>query len=281
MSAPPPLTDRPALARRRQRAEHQGFAAFLHELAADLIEERLDEVNRRFTDIAVVTGHPAFWSGRFPDARIVADDEVLDLSPGTHDLVLHALALHWANDPVGQLVQARRALRPDGLFLGVAFGGQTLAELRTALAEAEVALTGGLSPRVLPMGEIRDLGALLQRAGFALPVADSLTQTVTYESLHALLRDLRAMGETNALAARDRRPPPRNMFGEASRVYSAAFPAEPDRVRATFELVFLTGWAPADTQPKPLRPGSARARLADALSAVEMPAGDPVRRPAD
>jgi len=281
MTAPPPLTDRIALARNRWRAERQGFAAFLHDLAADLIEERLDEVNRRFTDVAVVTGHPAFWRTRFPAARIVTDEEILDLAPGAHDLVLHALALHWANDPVGQLVQARRALGPDGLFLGVSFGGQTLAELRAALAEAEVALTGGLSPRVLPMGEVRDLGALLQRAGFALPVADTLTQVVTYESPLLLLRDLRAMGETNALAQRDRRPPPRALFAEAMRVYSAAFPAEHDRIRATFDLVFLTGWAPAETQPRPLRPGSAKVRLADALGAIELPAGDAVSRPRD
>lgn len=279
MSTPPPLTDRSALARHRLRAERQGAATFLHDLAADLIEERLAEVNRRFTEIAVVTGHRGAWRTRFPEALIVGDEDILDLAPGSHDLVIHALALHWANDPVGQLVQARRALRPDGLLLCVAFGGQTLSELRTALAEAEVALTGGLSPRILPMGEIRDLGALLQRAGFALPVADNLTQVVTYGGLPALLRDLRAMGETNALSERDRRFPPKRLFEEASRVYSSTFPAEAGRIRATFELVFLTGWAPAESQPKPLRPGSARTRLADALGALELPAGDAVRRP--
>jgi SAM-dependent methyltransferase len=279
MSAPPPLADRIALARHRLRAERQGVASFLHDLAADEIEERLAEVNRRFTAMAVVTGQSGIWRARFPGARIVADEEILDLEPGAHDLVIHALALHWANDPVGQLVQARRALRPDGLLLCVSFGGQTLSELRSVLAETEVALTGGLSPRVLPMGEIRDMGALLQRAGLALPVADNLTQVVTYENAHALLRDLRAMGETNALAERDRRIPPRRLFDEAARLYSRAFPAEGGRVRATFELVFLTGWAPADTQQKPLRPGSAKARLADALGAVEVPAGDAVRLP--
>jgi SAM-dependent methyltransferase len=142
MSAPAPLTDREALAQHRLRAERQGAATFLHDLAADEIEERLAEVNRRFTDIAVVTGHPAVWRAQFPAAKVVPDDDILDLVPGAHDLVIHALALHWANDPVGQLVQARRALRPDGLLLCVSFGGQTLAELRAALAEAEVALTG-------------------------------------------------------------------------------------------------------------------------------------------
>jgi SAM-dependent methyltransferase len=276
MSAPPPLTDRAALAQHRRRAERQGMASFLHDLAADEIEERLAEVNRRFTEIAVVTGHPAVWRERFPTARIVPDDDLLDLTPGAHDLVIHALSLHWANDPVGQLVQARRALRPDGLLLCASFGGQTLAELRAALAEAEVALTGGLSPRVLPMGEIRDLGALLQRAGLALPVADSVIQTVTYETPAALLRDLRAMGEANAMTGRARRTP-RRLFEEAARVYASAFPAPEDRIRATFELVFLTGWAPDESQQKPLRPGSAKARLADALNALEFPAGDALR----
>jgi SAM-dependent methyltransferase len=276
MSAPPPLTDRASLAQHRRRAERQGMASFLHDLAADEIEERLAEVNRRFTEIAVVTGHPSVWRTRYRDARIVPDDDLLDLTPGAHDLVIHAFGLHWANDPVGQLVQARRALRPDGLLLCVSFGGQTLSELRAALAEAEVALTGGLSPRVLPMGEIRDLGALLQRAGLALPVADSVIQTVTYGTAFALLRDLRAMGETNAMTARALRTP-RRLFDEAERVYATAFPVEGARIRATFELVFLTGWAPDESQPKPLRPGSAKARLADALNAFELPAGDAVR----
>ncbi len=275
MSVPNVLTDRLTLDRRRRRATDEG-ALFLHALAADEIEERLAEVNRRFTDIAVVTGHPAFWQARFPGARVVPDDDILDLRPEAQDLVLHAMALHWANDPTGQLVQARRALRPDGLMICVCFGGQTLAELRAVLAEAEAAVTGGLSPRVLPMGEIRDLGALLQRAGFALPVADNVTQDVTYGTPCDLIRDLRAMGETNALDARHRRTPPRRLFAEAMRLYSSAYGTGQGRVRATFDLVFLTGWAPAETQQKPLRPGSATARLADALGARELPAGDPV-----
>jgi SAM-dependent methyltransferase len=204
-----------------------------------------------------------------PEARIVADDERLDLEPGAHDLVIHALCLHWANDPVGQLVQCRRALRPDGLFLGVLFGGQTLAELRACLAEAEVSVTGGLSPRVLPMAELRDLGGLLQRAGFALPVADSATRTVTYADAGRLMADLRAMGEANALAQRVRRPTQRQIFAQAATHYAAGFSALEGRIRATFEMIFLTGWAPDDSQPKPLRPGSAARRLADALGSTE------------
>jgi SAM-dependent methyltransferase len=272
MQTPPTLTDRTALARSRDRARAaRDPALFLQEDAADEIQERLIEVNRRFTQPAVITPFAELWRARMPDARIVADDEVLDLEPGAHDLVIHALCLHWANDPVGQLVQCRRALHPDGLFLGVLFGGQTLAELRACLAEAEVHLTGGLSPRVLPMAEIRDLGGLLQRAGFALPVADSATRNVTYADMGRLMADLRAMGEANALAGRLRRPTGRQVFSQAAARYAAGFPAPEGRIRATFEMIFLTGWAPDDSQPKPLRPGSATRRLADALGSTEQP----------
>jgi SAM-dependent methyltransferase len=228
-----------------------------------------------------VTGHPEFWQARLPEARVVPDDETLALQPGAQDLVVHALALHWANDPVGQLIQARRALRPDGLFLGVTFGGRSLAELRAVLAEAEVALTGGLSPRVLPMADVRDLGGLLQRAGLALPVADTAQHVVTYDDLDALIADLRAMGETAALTERDRRAPPRRLFETARDLYAQSFPAGDGRIRATAELVYLTGWAPDESQPKPLRPGSATARLADALGTVETPSGDTAPRRGD
>ncbi|MFO1176500.1 MAG: methyltransferase domain-containing protein, partial [Paracoccaceae bacterium] len=186
MSDLPPLTDRAALTRLRDRARVRGPDLFLHEAAAAEIEERLSEVNRRFTEPAVVTGFPEIWQSRLPGATLVADDEVLALAPGAHDLVIHAMALHWANDPVGQIIQSARALRPDGLFLAVLPGGRTLAELRACLAEAESRLTGGLSPRVLPMGEIRDLGALLSRAGLALPVADAVTLTASYRDLSHL-----------------------------------------------------------------------------------------------
>jgi len=265
MTTPPPLTDRPALLRNRARAKAD--ALFLHDEVAAEVQERLDEVNKAFTTPAVVTGFPAVPV--LPAARVVADDEVLDLPVAGHDLVIHALALHWANDPVGQLVQCRRALVPDGLFLGFLFGGQTLAELRACLAQAEAEVTGGLSPRVLPMGEIRDLGALLQRAGFAMPVADSFTKTVTYGDFGALLHDLRAMGEGNALAARLRRPTRRAVFARAAELY-AAHHSDGGRLRATFEIICLTGWAPHEGQQKPLRPGSAAQRLADALGTAEL-----------
>ncbi len=261
----PLLTDRKALALHRARALDQGAELFLHEDAADEIQQRLGEVNRRFTAPAVVSGVPDFWRGVVPGARMVADEDRLDLAEGAHDLVIHAMALHWANDPVGQIVQCRRALVPDGLFLGVLFGGQTLAELRAALAEAEVALTGGLSPRVLPMGEIRELGGLLQRAGLALPVADAAVRTVHYRDLWHLIRDLRGMGETNALAARRPGPLPRPVLARAAQVYADSFPAPEGRIRASFEMIFLTGWAPHEDQQQPLPPGSATRRLADAL----------------
>jgi SAM-dependent methyltransferase len=209
-----------------------------------------------------------------PDARIVPDTETLDLAEAAHDLVIHATSLHWANDPVGQLIQCRRSLKPDGLLIAATLGGRTLEELRSALGQAEIAVTGGLSPRVAPMGEIRDLGALLQRAGLALPVADSLPLRTEYKDALHLMHDLRQMGETNALDQRRRTPPPRAVFNEARRLYAENFPGQDGRVRATFELVFLTGWAPDPSQQKPLRPGSARQRLADALSVPETPLPD-------
>ncbi|SFO95844.1 methyltransferase domain-containing protein [Tranquillimonas alkanivorans] len=274
MQRPPELTDRHALSAHRRRAARMDEPAwFLHDEAKLELQERLSEVNRTFTDAALVTGHPELWRDAVPGARVVEDTDVLDLAPQSLDLLVHAMSLHWANDPVGQLVQALRALRPDGLFVGVMFGGQTLSELRTALAEAEARVTGGLSPRVAPMAEIRDLGGLLQRAGFALPVADSLKLPVRYRSALHLMHDLRAMGETNALAARDRRAPPRALFGACEAVYAENF-TDGDRMLATFELVFLAGWAPDESQQKPLRPGSAQQRLADALGVEEKPAED-------
>lgn len=251
------------------------MADFLHRALADEVQERLEVVNRSFTDPVVVSGFPDLWADLMPQARQVVDNDVLDLEAGSCDLILHALALHWADDPVGQLAQARHALRPDGLFLGCLFGGETLSELRAALAEAEAAEMGGLSPRVAPMGEIRDIGALMQRAGFALPVADSIPMTVTYQSALHLMQDLRAMGETNALADRHRAPVPRRLFLRAAEIYAERFSDVDGRISATFELIFLTGWAPDASQPKPLRPGSAAARLADALGTREQGLGEP------
>ena len=264
MQTPPTLTDRRALIRNRARATE----TFLHDSIRSEVQERLIEVNRSFTSPVVVTGFPQVWQDFAPT---VPDDDILALTPGAQDLVVHALCLHWANDPVGQLVQCRHALRPDGLFLGLMFGGQTLHELRACLAQAESEITGGLSPRVLPMGEIRDLGGLLQRAGFALPVADSFTQTLRYRDALHLMRDLRLMGEANALNARLRHPTRASVILRAAELYQTRFADAEGRIPATFDILCLTGWAPADTQPKPLRPGSAAQRLADALKTDEMP----------
>ncbi|MFA3919222.1 class I SAM-dependent methyltransferase [Ruegeria hyattellae] len=261
------LFDRSALLKRRKRM--RADALFLHDAALTEIKDRLSLVKRVFTDVAIVTSCPDLWRVHFPDARIVEDADILDLPLSESDLVIHAMTLHQANDPVGQIIQCRRALKPDGLFLCVSLGGQTLHQLRAVLAQAEIEARGGLSPRISPMAEIRDLGALLQRAGLALPVADSFPLTATYRDLPHLMRDLRAMGETNILTARDHHFTRRALFDRANRLYSDHF-AQPDqRLPATFEIMCLTGWAPDESQPKPLRPGSATTRLAEALGTGE------------
>jgi len=262
MQTVPLLTDRPRLLRNRQRAT----ALFLQEMVVREVQERLIEVNRTFSDPVVVTGFPQLW----PEMPRIADEEGLDLTVAAQDLVIHALALHWANDPVGQLVQCRRALRPDGWFMALLFAGQTLHELRACLAQAEAEVTGGLSPRVLPMAEIRDLGGLLQRAGFALPVADSFSIQVRYRDVFHLMQDLRAMGEGNAMTARLRKPTRPAVFARAAEIYQQSYGGADGKIPATFEIVVLTGWAPDDSQPKPLRPGSASNRLSDVLSVPEL-----------
>lgn len=239
----------------------------LQERAAEDVQYRLSLVKRVFLSPAIVTPWPEFWRQRSPEVRLVPDDPVLELSPGAHDLVIHAMALHWAEDPLGQLIQAFRALKPDGLFILTCFGGETLAALRHALLAAEVELTGGAHPRVAPMAELQALAGLLGRAGFAMPVADRDRVSLSYPSLSALCRDLRAMGETNALAARSRHFAPKRLFERAEAMW-------PDRdsdgrLLAEFNILTLTGWTPHSSQPKPLRPGSATTRLADVLGATE------------
>ncbi len=269
MSDAPILTDRHALDLHRARAARSP-ALFLHEAAAAELKERLIEVNKSFTSPLLIGHVSEALLEAMPNAAVIADTPRLDVQQAAQDLVIHAFGLHWADDPVGQLVQSRLALQPDGLFLGIMFGGSTLQELRAVLAEAETQVTGGLSPRVLPMADIRDLGGLLQRAGFALPVADSMKLTVRYPDFPALVRDLRGMGETNALAQRHRSPTHRAVFETADRLYREHY-SDDEYLIATFEIVFLTGWAPAETQQQPLRPGSAKVRLSDALGVPETP----------
>lgn len=277
-----PIFD-PVLARRRlARAAATGLPAdFLLAGAVADIADRLGAVQRRFAHIADVgTPTPALAGAlarAYPDAQVLrvaprsepgtvaGDPERLPLANGSCDLIVSALALHGVNDLPGALVQIRRALKPDGLFLAAAVGGRSLHELRTALTEADLRVHGGASPRVYPFADVRDMGGLLQRAGLALPVADSDVVTVRYANMFALMADLRAMGATSALVARSRRPATRGFFAEAARVYAERF-ADPDgRVRATFEIVSASGWAPHESQGKPARPGSGRVSLASAL----------------
>ena len=275
MAAPPPLFDPRLIALRRARAARLGHGAdFLQESAAGSVKERLEEINRDFTDVEIIGPRASLWADILGRGTAIRDDDVLSLEPDSADLVIHALCLHHANDPVGQLIQARRALRPDGLMVACMFAGRSLQELRAAFAEAEAAVTGGLRARVSPMADLRDLGGLVQRAGLALPVADAVDVTVTYESPMHLMRDLRAMGETNVLAQQNRGAMRREVLAAMCDIYAQHFAADGGRIRATFEIVYLTGWAPAQTQQRPLRPGSATTRLADALGTDEKPAGE-------
>ena len=262
------LIDRTALRRNRTRF-NENRGAFLHGEAISEVKDRLSIINRCFSDIAIITPQRALWQKQFPDALILEDEDVLNFQERRFELILHVMGLHWSNDPLGQMIQSLRALRPDGLFLACLLGGETLTELRRVFATAESTVTGGLSPRVLPMSDIRDLGALLQRSGYALPVVDSVKLITTYETPFHLMTDLRAMGETNAQSARQKSFTRRAIFNEMIRIYSTHYSNYQKRVNATFELMWLTGWAPSEVQPKPLRPGSARMRLSDALQVSE------------
>ena len=269
---------------------------FLCEEVADRLIERLDAVTRAFpvaVDLAVRRGQlsrlllrregtervlqldlaegfaaAARVENRFV-ATAVADEEFLPIADESVDLVASCLGLHWVNDLPGALIQACRALKPDGLFLAAILGGDTLTELRQAFAAAEAELEGGLGPRVAPMADVRDAGALLQRAGFALPVVDRDAISVTYEHAFALMYDLRRMGEGNALARRRRSFSRRGTFLAMADEYLKRFADRSGRLHATFDVIYLTGWAPAEGQPRPLLPGSAAVRLADALGSRE------------
>jgi SAM-dependent methyltransferase len=209
---------------------------------------------------------------------VAAEAEALPFAPAVFDLILSPLALHWTNDLPGALVQLRRCLRPDGLLLVSVLGGETLAELRRAFFDAELAVEGGVSPRVSPMADGRDLSGLLQRAGFSLPVVDSDRITVTYADAFALMSELRAMGETNAVRERRRRFTRRATLLRLAELYRTLFGTADGRIVASFEIITLTAWAPHESQPKPLRPGSATARLADALGTAEKSAGEKTGR---
>jgi SAM-dependent methyltransferase len=298
MSGPPRLFDRAQHRRRLDRAAPR-YAGFLKRRAAEDIVERLEAIRREFaiavdlgardgafaralaaSDAAarvallVETDLCAAMLGGRPGARLVADEERLPFAAGRIDLVVSSLALHWANDLVGALIQIRQALKPDGLFVGAILGGATLTELRAALTDAELELRGGAGPRVSPFADAFDAAALLQRAGFALPVADVDRVTVRYDHALALLADLRAMGETSVLVEGAGRPLTRAIVGRAAELYARRFAAADGRIPATFDILTLTGWSPHASQQQPLPPGSAKARLADALKTTERNAGE-------
>jgi NADH dehydrogenase [ubiquinone] 1 alpha subcomplex assembly factor 5 len=293
------LFDRRAWRLHRERAGEAGSVDFLRAEIADRLIDRLGDVERQFPVLlefglgglagglqnrpgceSLISLDPsARMLTQYPGARVVADLELPPLREGSVDLVLSNLVLHWVGDLPGAFSQLRRILKPDGLLLAAMFGGATLHELRTVLFEAEMIEEGGVSPRVSPMAELQDAAALLLRAGFAMPVADAETITVTYPNAAALMRDLRGMGETNALTQRRRSPLRRATLGHAIALYEERFGLPDGRVPATFEILFLTGWAPAPGQPQPLRPGSATHRLAEALGATEIPAGDTAAPP--
>lgn len=267
----------------------------LRRAGADLIE-RLAAINRRFETVAVLGAHTPWLGGllrasgrhrlvvevdraagalRDADGPVVqADEEAIPFAPGSLDLVVSPLALQMVNDVPGVLAQIRQSLRPDGLLLAAIVGGETLKELREVMVAAELDLEGGASPRVAPFADGRDLGALLQRTGFALPVVDSDRFSVAYRHPLALMHDLRAMGATNVLAERSRKPLRRATLARACELYVERFGRADGKVLATFEIIMLTAWAPHESQQKPLPPGSARARLADALGTTERSAGE-------
>jgi SAM-dependent methyltransferase len=289
---PTHIFDRALLARRRGRvaavAEDHDF---LLARVADDMAERLELVRRTFPLAVNLGAHHGLVSRRIrglagiqriidvdraprllercDGLRVLADEEALPFAEASLDLVVSGLSLHLVNDLPGALVQIRRALKPDGLFLAALLGGQTLTELRQAWLAAEAEVAGGASPRVAPFADVRDLGALLQRAGFALPVVDSEIVTVTYATPLDLMRELKAMGASNMLADRHRRPVTRRLLLRAAEIYAERFATPDGRVPATFEILTLTAWAPDESQPKPLQPGSAKTRLAHALGTTE------------
>lgn len=281
-SAPPRIFDRDLLRRRIEKARAGAPPDFLLARAADDLLDRLQTVLRPFPralDLGAPTDHFAraiVASGRAAPLRagrfggdVIVDEELLPFAPAAFDLIFSGMALQWINDLPGVLAQIRRSLAPDGLFIACLPGGASLVELRAVLAQAEEEILGGASPRVSPFVDVRDMGGLLQRAGFALPVSDVDSFTLRYDSLFALMGDLRAMGAANVLSQRSRTPLRRDVLMRAAHIYAERF-SDPDaRVRATFEIVWVSGWAPHESQQKPAKPGSATARLEDAIKGAQ------------
>lgn len=289
--------DRRSVRRHRDRAA-AGLPAhdFLFREVGERLLDRLDDVRRHFPraldlgchdgtvgrllgnrggiETLVQTDLSPRMAAAAGGLAVAADEEALPFPAASFDVVISLLSLHWVNDLPGALTQIRRVLKPDGLLLAAMLGGQTLKELRHVLMEAEIALEGGLSPRVAPFADVRDAGGLLQRAGFALPVVDTETIAVSYADPLRLLADLRGMGETNAVLERRKTLSRRQTLLDAAARYRALFADGGGRVPATFQVIYLTAWAPDASQPKALRPGAARNRLADALGSAETAAGE-------
>ncbi|EJL56854.1 methylase involved in ubiquinone/menaquinone biosynthesis [Rhizobium sp. CF122] len=286
------IFDQARIATNRHRAlfNHDPKATFLLDIAAEELGERLAVVERTFEHAVELHGatgaaaRAAIATGKIgqltrveserayaeaQEAFIEAALEEVPLEPQSVNLVLAPLSLHLTNDTPGVFIQIRRALKPDGLFLAAVPGSGTLQELREVLLATEIEMTGGASPRVIPFADVRDVGGLMQRAGFALPVIDAETYTVRYDSIFPLMRDLRAMGMTNPLVARSRKPLTRAFFMRAAEIYAERYADSDGRIRATFSIIYVSGWAPHESQQKPLRPGSAKVRLADALKVEE------------
>ncbi|MCB1535997.1 MAG: methyltransferase domain-containing protein [Rhodoblastus sp.] len=285
MTEAPQIFDRALLRRRQKRALAQGFADFLLATVVEELVARLSAVQREFRtaidlggpspmlaqalaqpgrDILRVADDPAFaGAGRF----LLVEEETLPVPPASADLVVSALALQWVNDLPGLFTQIRRSLKPDGLFLAGLVGNSSLSELRASFTVAEAEMEGGASPRVAPFGDVRELGRLMQRAGFALPVVDYETLTVRYDSMFGLMADLRAMGATNALVSRARKPLRRGTLIRAAEIYAEGYSDPDGRVRASFDIVWLSGWAPHESQQKPAARGSAQMSLEEALKA--------------
>jgi len=286
-AGPPLIFDRRAIRRFRERALSRGHPDFLNETIGEEIADRLSGILRDFSTIAVHRARPGSLLPRLRQARpaarfiasdvvasaetdLVIDEETLPFAPGSLDCLIWILGLEQLNDIPGTLIQIRRALRPDGVFLAAALAGDSLSELRQSMIAAESEMTGGASPRVAPFVDIRDWGALLQRAGFTLPVADADRLTVRYRDALALMRDLKSLGLSNALLARSRSLTRPALIARTAAYYSDRFADIDGRIRATIEIAYLTGWAPHESQPQPLKPGSAKQRLADALSTKEI-----------
>lgn len=297
MPESPVIFDRALLRARRRRAAALGAETFLLEQVAEDFADRIAVVNRHFAFAADIGSPGDIVARRLLDRRLVehvvhvgddggsgsvpqavADEEALPLADGVFDLVVSALSLQHVNDLPGALLQIRRALKPDGLFLAALLGGETLTELRQAFTQAEAEIEGGVSPRVAPFADLRDLGALLQRAGFALPVTDADRVAVRYSDAFALMQDLRRMGATNVLLERRRKPTRRTTILRMAEIYGERFSDPDGRLRATFDIVWLSGWSPHESQQKPLRPGSAKMRLADALGTTEVSVPEKPRR---